>query len=397
MERDTLIKVFALLFIVAFVIEMFGVRSSVTNTPTQNTENTSKEHSVYGSGETTATLLSYSDYLNVFKPGVDISENSSIGELVNVDGVGYVNRHGGMVTLILEQGANVSLIADEVKERFPDLNVTANALFSLPPEVELTTAAGKRNVSANAIIAIEIEPEIDVGDNVTLSLVGLVAGNEFDGTPVAKIIPTNWEVVANAVVSGVGDDYSAVVILPWSSRNINVSKVKEELSSHMENVNISYAPDSYVAVKGLSLKENDTIKKIGNISYVTEVDGDLVYVKDDFNNSGELEADLKGILGDNSTVDYPLSKMNILFSARNVSESDILKYVKGEVILYREIFLEMSGKIRIGSKDYNVPSNTTFDVMLLESSPIGQNISVQLKIGTLGRNIVNLELEKILG
>ncbi|MEM3690247.1 MAG: hypothetical protein QXZ40_00770 [Candidatus Micrarchaeia archaeon] len=396
MERDTLIKLFALLLIVAFILEMFAVRSSVTTSPTDSS-NATKEQSVYGAGNATATLISYSDYLTVFKSGADISNNSTLEELKRINGVGYINRHEGTLVLVLEYGANASQIAREVKERFPDLNVTARALFSLPPEVKFVTAMGERNVSFSTLISIEIEPEFNVGENVTLSLVGLVRGNVFEGTPIARIIPTESEVVTKAVVDGVGGSYYATVILPWSSRNINATELRERLSTGFENVTVNYFPDSYVVVKGLSGREDEVVKEIYNISYVEEVYGDVIYVKDEYNDSGRVEMDLKGILGENITVDYPLSKAGVSFNSSNFSEENFKKLAGGEVVLYRQMFLKVGERLVIEGREYEIPENTRFEVILLNSFSVGDEVTVQLRVATVGRRVVKVELERIVG
>ncbi|QLJ52944.1 MAG: hypothetical protein Sv326_0769 [Candidatus Fermentimicrarchaeum limneticum] len=397
MERDTLIKVFALVAIIFFIIEMFNLRPAVTSGPSTSSENTSNTTPLYASGNTTATLTSYSDYINVFKSGEDISANSSLDELKDIAGVGYINRVGGTVTLVLDYGANVSLVAEKIKEKFPDLNVTANALLSLPPEVELTTAAGKKNISINALIRIEVDPWLDIGDNVTLSVASLVVGNKIQGSLIARIVPTENEVVANATISGVGDNYTATVVLPWDMREVNTSKINEELSAQLSNVSINYAPDSFVAVKGLDSKSNETIEKIQNLSYVEEVSGDIIYVKEDFNDSARIEGDLREILGENATVDYTVSKISISFYSSNFSKDALLSVTGGQALIYRQTSLKLGEKITIDGRDYNLPSSTAPETMLLDSFAVGQNVSVQLKTERIGKRILNVELERVLG
>jgi len=397
MERDTLIKVFALAAIIFFVIEMFNLRPAVTSGPSTSSENTSNTTPLYASGNTTATVTSYSDYINVFKSGEDLSANSSLDELKDIAGVGYINRVGGTVTLVLDYGANVSLVAEKVKKKFPDLNVTANALLSLPPEVELTTAAGKKNISINALIGIEVDPWLDIGDNVTLSVASLVVGNKIQGSPIARIVPTQNEVVANATISGVGDNYAATVVLPWNMREVNTSRINEELSAQLGNVNINYTPDSFVAVKGLDSKSNETIEKIQNLSYVEEVSGDIIYVKEDFNDSARIEGDLREILGGDTTVDYTISKISISFYSSNFSKDALLSVTGGQALIYRQTSLKLGEKITIDGRDYDVLGSTTLETMLLDSFAVGQNVSVQLKTGRIGKKILNVELERVLG
>ena len=395
MERDTLIKLFALLFIVAFILEMFTVRSSVT-TSSGSSGNTSREQLVYGAGNTTATLISYSDYLTVFKPGVDISGNATLDELKRMNGVGYINRHEGTLVLVLEYGANVSEIAREIKQRFPDLNVTAKALFSLPPDIKFITAVGERNVTINALISIDVEPEFSVGDNLTLSLVGLLRGSSFEGAPIAKIIPTENEVVAKAVVKEVGSRYYATIILPWGGRNVNATEMREKLSAKFENVSVNYTPNSYVAVKELSSREKEVVDRIYNLSYVAEVYGDVIYVEDNFTNDTRIQMDLREILGENFTVDYPVSQIVVFFSSANFSEREFREVVGREAVVYRQMFLGVGEKLVIEGKEYEVPESE-FEVMLLNSFSVGDEVSVQLKVATLGRRIVKVELERLLG
>jgi len=397
MERDTLIKVFALLFIIAFIAELFAFRSSVTSPPQQSNQSTSNETSLYGTGNTTAVLDSYMDYLNVYSRGKNISA-ASLNEISSIEGVGYANRQDGAVTLVLDNGANLSFIAERVKEEIPDANVTASAVFSLPPLVEFRTSMGRKNVSVGAVLVMEITPEIDVGENITLSLIGLISGDRVAGTPIAKIIPTSIDVVANAVVSGVGDNYSAVVMLPWEGRNANTSKVKEDLSKSLGNVSVEYEPRSFVAVSGLSSKANETIERIGNLSYVVEVSGDVVYVKDDFNDSGRIRSDFDGILGNNNTaLDYSVSSMVVSFTSANFSKNELDKEVGSEFILYRQMFLKLGDTIAIAGREYEVPSNSTFTAIILDSFSVGSNVTVSLRTGTIGKKIVELELKDILG
>ncbi|NYZ78952.1 hypothetical protein H0N99_02290 [Candidatus Micrarchaeota archaeon] len=397
MERDTLIKVGALITVIFFTMELFTMRSAVTSSPAQSNQ-TSNETPVYGAGVANATLLSYLNYVSLFKQGADLSRNASIANLSNMDGVGFINNQSGAVTLVLNNGANVTRIAQEVKERFPDINVTASALFSIPSEVEFTTQLGKRNVSISFLLQIQTEPDIDVGDNVTVSLAGILYGDQFSESPTARIIPTENDVVTHATVSGVGDEYYAVVALPWERRYVNTTMIEGEFPATMVNVSIiNYTPKSYVAVKDLSSASNDTVNKIGNLSYVEEVNGDVVYVRDDMNNSEKLTADLKGILGNNTTIDYPVSTMPVIFSSANVSSDDILKPTGGKLNLYRTMFLKLGDTVAFAGADYNVPSNTTFTALLLNSSySVGKNVTVEIGMRTIGKRIVSLELKNIL-
>jgi hypothetical protein len=337
------------------------------------------------------------DYLNLFKPGTDLSQNASIRELRSIEGVGFINNQSGTVTLVLDHGANITLVAQKVKERFPDINVTARALLSITSDIEFKTQLGNKNVSVPFLLALDTEPNIDVGDNVTVSLVGIITGGTFAGNPVAKIIPTEREIVTNAVIKGVGDEYSAVIMLPWERRNINTSNIEGEFPASMKNVSVNYTASSFVVVKGLNSKGDDAIKKIGNLSYVKEVDGDIVYVKDDMNDSQKLWYDLGSILGNNTTVEYPVSAMGVQFSSINFSKEDVLKPTGGELVIHRRMFLGLGEKMRIAGVDYNVPSNTSFDVMLLNSYSLGQNVSIALDVGTIGKRIVELKLKNIVG
>ncbi len=395
MERDTLIKVFALGMVIFFVVELFSTRSAVTSTP-QQTNQTSNETPVYGAGAATATLMAYTNYLNLFKSGTDLSRNASIGELSSIAGVGFVNNQSGGVTLVLDNGANVSLVAQKVKERFPDVNVTALALFSIPSDVVFTTQNGSKNVSIPFLLQIETEPNLDIGDNVTVSLSGILQGDQLASNPIAKIIPTQMDVSTTAVVSGISDQYVALIVLSWEMRNVNVSMIAGEFPATMRNVSVNYTPNSYVAVTGLNSAGNDTIGKISKLSYVTEVNGDIVYVRNEMNSSEKLAADLKGILGGNATLDYPVSIMSVQFSSENFSMGDILKPTGGELLLYRKMSLALGDSIKVGGVGYEVPANTTFDSFLNSSYSVGKNISVELGIGTMGKRIVSISLKNLL-
>jgi hypothetical protein len=397
MERDTLIKVFALITIIFFSVELFSMRSAVTNQPTQ-TNQTSNETPVYGAGVTNATLVRYMNYLNL-NGGADLSKNASIRELASIAGVGFINNQSGTVSLVLDNGANATSIAQEVKERFPGINVTGRALFSIASEVEFRTQLGDKNVSMPFLLQIDTEPYIEVGDNVTVSLSGILYGDTFEESPIARIIPTERDATTNAVVNRVSDQYYAVIALRWEGRNINISRVRGEFPATMMNVSVNYSsesPESFVAIKGLDSQSNETIQRIGNLSYVEEVNGDLVYVKDYMNDSEKLNADLKGILGNNTTIDYPVSTLNVQFSSTNVSSGDILKPTGGELELYRGMLLTLGDRMKIAGVDYEVPGNTTLDVALPNSSySVGKNVSVKLGVGTVGKRIVTLELKNI--
>ncbi|NYZ76244.1 hypothetical protein H0N98_03265 [Candidatus Micrarchaeota archaeon] len=397
MERDTLIKVFALGMVIFFTLELFSMRSAVTSSPQQANE-TSNDTPVYGTGLANATLMSYMDYLNLFKMGTDLSQNASIMELSAMEGVGFINNQSGRVTLVLEHGANATLIAQKIEERFPGINVTTSALFSISSEVKFRTQLGEKNVSIPFLLQIETEPDIDVGDNVTVSLVGILYGEQFTETPSARIIPTQNRVVANLTVNGVSDQYYAVVLLPWEGRNINTSRIEGEFPAKIRNASINYTPTSYVAVSGLNSKSNDTTDRVRNLSYVIEVNGDLVYLRDDMNSTERLGADLKGMLGENTTLDYPLSTMVVSFSSTNFSKDDILKNTGGQLNLYRNMSLVLGDKLKIAGVDYDVPSKPSFGLILLNDSySVGKNVSVELDVGTIGRKIVNLALRTLLG
>ncbi|MCX6776741.1 MAG: hypothetical protein NTY73_02075 [Candidatus Micrarchaeota archaeon] len=395
MERDTLIKVFTLVLVAAFMLELFSMRSSVTNTTSLNSTTPSQEPSLYGTGQTSATLLSYKEYLNVFKAGRDLTINSSLGEIRDIDGVGYLNRQGGALIVVLDQSANVPLIASEIEQMFPDLNVTAVGQFELPPTVEFTTSEGKRNVSMNAVIELEIEPNILPSDNVTLSLIGLVSGDNLAGSPVAKVIPTQGEALANATIKEATYDYGAVAIIPWGSRNLNASRIREALSNEVWNLSMNYSPRSFVLVNGLDSASDEIVKKVENLSYVTGVFSTEVDLRDEMNDSEKLGSDIKGILGDNTTIDYPSSVIEMTFHSENLSKDGLFKSIGWTPVVYRRMSIEVSGKLNISGVEYDVPSNTTFDEMLVDSYSVGQQIGVWLDTGTIGRRIVNLKLDRI--
>ena len=392
MERDTLIKVFALLLIVAFMLELFSMRSSVTSTSVTNNTVENKTTSLYGTGQALVTLASYKEYLNVFKTGKDITTNSSLNELRNIDGVGYINRRGGGLILVLDQGANAPLIASEVKQRFPDLNITAVGQFYLPPNVEFTTSQGIKNVSMNAVIEIEMQPDILPGDNVTLSLIGLVSGDSLDGAPLAKIIPTQGEALVNATIKDLTDEYAAIAMIPWESRNANVSGINDSLSEEVQNLSINYTPRSYIMIAGLDSSEDAVINKIKNISYVGVVDGNLIGVSSSMNDSGKIDSDMKGSLGNNTTVSYPTSIMEITFRSANLSKDIVSSKVGWNLTVYRRAVIDVGVKINISGVEYAVSTNTTFDEMLLDNYSVGQKIGALVGTGTIGRKIVNLEI-----
>lgn len=399
MERDTLIKVFALGMIIFFTLELFSTRSAVTNQTQQTTNQTGNETPVYGAAVANATLDSYSNYISIFKQGVDLSQNASVQELGSIDGVGFVNNQSGTVSLVLTPDANISFIAQEVKRRLPDVNVTALALFSIPSEVGFTTSLGIRNVTIPFLLQIETEPDIEVGDNVTLSISGILYGNTFQESPVATIVPTENGITLNATVSSVGSRYYATIAIPWEKRKINASMVAGEFPPTMKNVSLgNYTPSSYVAVEGLNSRDNKTINEIGNLSYVTEVNGGLIYVNDSMNSSDKVTADLKGILGDNTTIDFPSSTMVVMFSSTNFTKEDLLKPIGGELRLYREMILKLGDSLIIGGVSYSLPSSTTFDTALPNDSySIGSNVSIEIYAGTIGRRVVKLQLMNILG
>jgi len=395
MERDTLIKVFTLLLVAAFMLELFSMRSSVTNTPSLNNTSPNPEPSLYGTGQTSATLLSYREYLNVFKTGRDLTANSSLGEIMNIDGVGYLNRQGGALIVILDQSSNAPLIASEIKQKFPDLNVTAVGQFELPPTVEFTTSEGKKNVSMNAVIELEVEPDILPGDNVTLSLIGLVSGDSLTGTPLAKVIPTPGEALANATIKNATYDYGAVAIIPWESRNLDASSIREALSEEVENLSVNYSPRSFVLVNSLDSASDEIVKKVENLSYVTGVFSTEVDLINEMNDSEKLGSDIKGILGNNTTIDYPSSMIQMTFHSENLSKDGLFRSIGWTPVVYRMVSIEVGGKLNISGVGYDVPSNTTFDEMLVDSYSVGQKIGVWLNTGTIGRRIVSLKLDRI--
>jgi len=394
MERDTLIKVFTLLLIAAFILELFNLRSSVGGNSPQSNTSQGQGSSLYGTGQTTATLLSYGKYVNVFKPGRDLTTNSSLGEIRDMEGVGYINRQSGVLTVVLEEGASAPVVASEIKQRFPDLNVTAQGQFELPSTVEFTTSGGKRNVSMNAVIELEIEPDILPGENVTLSLVGLVSGSSLSGDPLAKLVPTQGEALANATIKDATYDYGAIAIVPWESRNLNASEVREALSKEVANLSLDYSPRSFVLVSGLDSASEEAVGRVENLSYVTGVYSTEVDLRDEMNDSQRLESDMEGILG-NTTIDYPSSLMQMTFHSENLSKDALSGGIGWTPVVYRKVSVEVSGKLNISGAEYDVPANTTFEAMLVDSYSVGQTIGVWLDTGTIGRRIVSLQLARL--
>jgi hypothetical protein len=222
-----------------------------------------------------------------------------------------------------------------------------------------------------------------------------VSGDNLAGTPLAKVIPTQGEALANATIKNATYDYGAVAIIPWESRNLDASRIREALSKEVGNLSMNYSPRSFVLVNGLDSASDEIVKKVENLSYVTGVFSTEVDLRDEMNDSEKLGSDIKGILGNNTTIDYPSSVIEITFHSENLSKDGLFKSIGWTPVVYRRMSIEVSGKLNISGVEYDVPSNTTFDEMLVDSYSVGQKIGVWLNTGTIGRRIVNLGLDRI--
>lgn len=158
---------------------------------------------------------------------------------------------------------------------------------------------------------------------------------------------------------------------------------------------MNYSPQSFVLVSNLDSASDEIVKKVENLSYVTGVFSTEVDIRDEMNDSKKLESDMRGILGNNTSIEYPSSIIAMTFHSENLSKEELFRSIGWAPVVYRKLSIEVTGKLNISGVEYDVPNNTTFEEMLVDSYSVGQRMGVWLNMSTIGRRIVGLKLDRI--
>jgi len=392
MKREDLIKVAVFLVVVGFVAEIFMVtpRVNVNGPGGSNETGGTSEQPAYAVGQAHATLSSYSDYLIVFKQGADISNNASLMNLSSINGVAYLNPQGNGLTLVLKPAANVTRIAKEVRASFPDLNISARASFSLPSEIEFNTSSGALNFTIEQRIPINMHPVLEIGENVTLMLTGLILRGQLTEQPVARIVPEYTLTTLSGRVSELSDDYFVRAAIDWESRNFNRTKLEEEISSRMEVMGSEYRINSSLIIENLSSNESAEIR---NLSYVAGVRGSEIVIKDDFVDVEKIRSDIEGIVG-NRDIYLPESVIAFAIKTDNISIDFLNGTIKPRSMdVFRKGILRLSDDVTIKGARYSFEINRDVETPFLDwNASINQDVTTIARVTSIGRKIIGVEV-----
>jgi hypothetical protein len=395
MDRNDLIKIGVVLVALSFITEYLSISSrlNLPNSGSTLNETNQTEQSIYAVGMTGATLSSYSDYLIISKSGIDVSGNSSLMDLSSIVGVAYLNSQNNGLTLLLKPGANVTKITKEVNAKFPDLNVTAQAFFSLPSSIELNTSTGTVNVSTEKKVTMAMNPILEIGENVTLMLSGVTLREQFVGQPVIKIIPEEVLTTLNAQVSELTNDYFARAVIDWKRRNLNVTLLEGEISKKMIVIASEYSLNSSVIVENLSNNESNAIK---NLSYVAGVRGSEIVLKDDFLDEEKASLEIGGITGNKSMI-FPDSVFAVAIRTENMSVEFLNETIKPKSIdVFRKGILRLTDDVTIAGVRQYFETSRDVDALLELNSTVGNGVIAIARVTKVGSRILDVELIRML-
>lgn len=279
MDKDLLIKLFAVGIVLFFIFEMFAFGK--IGQPAEAATNT-QPVALQGTSEFDAMINSYDPYL-VFQS----LDDSQISEIKRIDGV-----EGVMLT---DRGQVVSLKSPKYiggvynYSISSGLNVSAVANVALPPylAVSLSNGSTEQIIFSGSTLKMGLEPFAAEGDNIRVKMNVEAEGGYLTRYSPPTLVPVQIALNSSAKVeSALFDIYRFSV--PWENRtHINASALEAEYG--LENV--TYSRTDYVSFS-TPLSTSDMLTK--KYDYVSVINENSITPVANYTDKARIEADFPG-------------------------------------------------------------------------------------------------------
>ncbi|MBI4399369.1 hypothetical protein HY570_01345, partial [Candidatus Micrarchaeota archaeon] len=232
--KDSLIKLFVILVVLAFILELFVLlpgqpvqqqpQTPITNENDSGSLPTVKDRFL-GIAAVNATIVKYDDSLVL--SGKDLgSANVIISDLIKTNKVSYkTNVNEDTLVLNLPANANVSEIV--VSFRGLNLSIVGRASLRINGTAQFTAPNLSRvdvAIERDILLTLDVANK-PVGSNVTVSLRALIEDGKIQQMEEPTIAPLSRNFLVNGTIVRVRQQGIVFAQVEWESRNeVNVSR-----------------------------------------------------------------------------------------------------------------------------------------------------------------------------
>ncbi len=390
-NKDTALKLFAILLVVGFLTEMFafGGNRNLPTDQSQGTDQPSGPQPVFGVAVVNATVGSYGDSmgLTIFAEGDSGLLASEAAKLKSEGLISYTSNAQGGLVFNLPRGANMS----KVVERLTALNatLTAKADVNLKSELVFYTEKGPLKLP-NKNLRINIDPSIPVGCDIGLKISASLTDTGIVES-IYEIIPIEKDILTIADVAKLYPEHSAIAILAWPDRNVDKNATIAYLSRRFSNVGMVMIVNNTVAFsKPISMKGISSIFLM-NLTYLRNASTRTLLFPTNFTDNSTLEKDIGPIIAsENITLTYPLSYARIDFTTENFSRDFLNSSMDAAgMFIYRKVTLSLGTSVLDDAgRKYNV-KNRDYTELIPYVNETGVTKLVQIRATILGNKLLN--------
>jgi len=283
MERNTLLKLFALIVVLAFIISSFSSRDDTTG----QQEQTGQEIPLTYGKVLNGTIVEYDTI--IYLKTRNLTKNYTF--------ISFSQKNSdGTIGAVLKEGTNVTDAARILSK--DGITTVGKARVKLNVPIET-------NSSKIEYLDAQIEPIVNVGETINMRALLLILG---DNVPQSQVTLLKIPASAYAEVEAVSltNNYRITCEYSWAGRNsVNVSEEEQKFKEVNFSVfSINFTPASYVMLDRF-LDENET-KKIKNFSYVKDAFDIYVVIEENYTDNGTIANDFGNMgLG----VEFPPSQL----------------------------------------------------------------------------------------
>lgn len=361
-KKETIIKIFVILIVLAFITEMFKWFGPGWQT-SPITSNIGQDQTLSGLSVFNGTLTTYKPYL--FVKG---EVNKTVEDLIKTDKrVESVFKSSEGVVVSIKQAEDVFDVYTSLKS----MNVVtfADAEINLPYILEVNLSNGTLiNISGSGIIINNrMEPFAKPPTTLKVKMIAIAKNGIVVGYQSLSILPEPRQFYFNGTIKEI---YSNVFLyhIPWESRN----EIKtEDLRSKYGVNNVNYSINNYISFKrDLNAFE---IQEKKNKTYVLAITEKTATIVQNMTNKETIVTDFGDL------TNFPESMLKI-----ETNETPQLDYSVEKTYYYTT---------EIDPNSYSLP--TVLKVWSNATYYPGNQVTVSIYGLMLGQQLINIEIAKI--
>ncbi|MEM3030113.1 MAG: hypothetical protein QXH27_00100 [Candidatus Micrarchaeia archaeon] len=390
-SRENIIKAAVVLFVLAFLFELFAFapRQAAPPPPPEPEE---QVETVVGVALINATITSYAAELDVFGSSPEI--DSAINELRKEGKILYTNRLSPNRTVLNLAGSSQ---AAEVAARLArtGASVLGRASAIIPGAVEFTISTGTLLASTGGRAVFPLDPRIGVGENVTIRITALIQRGAVVQTDVPRVVPQAEDVLLTADIKNFTAEAKAVLTLAWENRLVNAQEILKGLNESLPGARAAgYSLIPAIGVENASAP----LDALRNLSFVVGVQENIVTVQDNFTDRALAEKEILAVAGVNASLVFPDARLNISFTLpenANITELEALlaaRFNATRARILRFAALELSDKAEgRGGRLLEVLDRRASGFVDADKQ-LGDSVLAAAKASVVGSKIVKAEI-----